>query len=44
MEISKADWKYRWVFGFGRTVKIMGPSKVVEEYRKHLIDTLLDYK
>lgn len=35
---------YRWVFGFGRFVKIMGPSKVVEEYRKHLIDALSDYE
>lgn len=31
---------YRWVFGFGDRIKIIGPIKVVEQYRTMLNNAL----
>ena len=34
---------YRWVFGFGRSIKILGPDKVVEKYKDMCMETLSAY-
>ena len=31
---------YRWVFGFGGKIKIVGPDKVLEEYRQRILAAL----
>ena len=35
---------YRWVFGFGRSIKILGPDKVIEEYKDMCKETLATYE
>lgn len=35
---------YRWVFGFGRNIKILGPDKVIEEYKDMCKETLATYE
>lgn len=35
---------YRWVFGFGRSIKILGPDKVIEEYIDMCKETLATYE
>lgn len=35
---------YRWVFGFGRSIKILGPDKVIEEYKDMCKETLAAYE
>ena len=34
---------YRWVFGFGRGIKILGPDKVIEKYKDMCKETLAAY-
>ena len=31
---------YRWVFGFGGKIKIVGPDKILEEYRQRILAAL----
>ena len=31
---------YRWVFGFGGEIKIVGPDKILEEYRQRILAAL----
>lgn len=35
---------YSWVFGFGGKVKIKGPIYVREQYKKMLLEAVVDFK
>lgn len=34
---------YRWIFGFGHSMKILGPDKVIEQYKEMCLETLATY-
>lgn len=34
---------YRWIFGFGSSMKILGPDTVIEKYKEMCMETLATY-